>query len=141
MEKEIGWAITGVLLLAAGLFGLEKVDRLKAKGKKVKGIVFKNNLRYSSGHSSNQMRTIYHPVVRFLTEDNVWITQELNIGVNPPMREGKEVNLLYNPQDPEEVILSNTLYTVFFPWGLTLAGIIILATACLDLLDITNYIK
>ncbi len=115
---------------------MEKGKRLSKIGKKAKGIVFKNNYKISGTDS----RGIYYPVVRFLTENNEWITQEVDVGTNPPMAEGKEIEVLYDPNNPNEVIINSDLRLAYMPSFLTLIGIFGIVMTCLELLDITNFI-
>lgn len=84
-HNEIILALLSVAMLAFGLFSLERNKRLQRIGKKTTAVIFTNN--YKSSHPTR--RGNYYPVVRFVTEDEQWITQELNTGQNPPMREGK----------------------------------------------------
>ena len=50
---------------------------------------------------------MYFPVVRFLTEKQEWITQELDIGQYPALEEGKKIRLIYNQENPEEVEINS----------------------------------
>ena len=61
--------IVGILLWQKGAY-------LLATGKKAKAILLKNN--YHRGTEGDG--GYYYPVVRFLTDKQEWITQELSIG-------------------------------------------------------------
>lgn len=134
-EGEIILGIISIALLAIGLFTFEKGKRLSKIGKKAKGIVFKNNYKVLG----TDTRGTYYPVVRFLTERNEWITQEVDVGTNPPMAEGKEIQVLYDPNNPHDVIINSDLRLIYLPWFFILIGILGLVATCLELLDVTQF--
>jgi len=136
IDKEITIAVIAIFLLTIGLLRLEKSSRLKKKGKKAKAIIFANNYKILRPDTRGK----YYPVVRFVTEDNEWITQELDFGQNPPMPEGKEVEVLYDPLEPQEVIINSAIQVVYVPWLFITLGICGFILSALELLDITNII-
>jgi len=136
-QNELIIAAISIGLLAIGLLFSEKNMRLKKTGKKAKAIIFTNNYR----PKINGRGGIYYPVVRFVTEDNQWITQELDFGQKPPMTEGKEVEVFYDPKNPQEVVMNSYRIIIFLPWALIIAGTCGFVLSCLELLDITNLIK
>jgi len=87
-------------------------------GQTVKGIVFKNNYKVFGANQG-----LYFPVVRFLTAKNEWITQELSIGQNPPMEEGKKITLVYDPENPSEVDIKSPFRQEFLPRILVAVGL------------------
>lgn len=106
------------VMLTLGLLRWQKGKKLNEIGKITEGIIFKNNFKSSYDNSG-----MYYPVVRFLTEDKVWITKELDIGSSPAMKEGKKVNLIYDPQNPNDVTFYSELNLKIFPIGLTVLGL------------------
>jgi hypothetical protein len=144
MEKEIVSAVVAVGLLALGLITLEKNTRMRTKGKKTKGIIFENYRYRSAPFSVNGIKLHFggYPTVRFLTHDNRWMTEKLNVRLSWLFYpEGKEIDILYNPQNPREIVFDNILNTILFPWFSTITGLISVVFICLELLEIINYIK
>lgn len=134
METEIITAIIAMVFLACGLLYLEKAKRLKAKGVAVQSIIIKNNYKAFGLDRTGD----YYPVVKFQTTNNEWITQELNICQNRPMKEGAVINILYNPENPQEVHINSAMHLTYLPWLLTILGVVVLAFFCLELFEITN---
>src|SRR5690554_3506193 len=85
-----------------------KGNHLLLNGKKATAIIFKNKL---SGTGSG----MYYPVVRFLTDKQEWITQELNIGYSPPLPEGKQLEVVYDPDDPTTVEINSSFQLEILP--------------------------
>jgi hypothetical protein len=88
------------------------------KGKRTKAIVFKNNFK-RSGSSGG----VYYPVVRFTTETNEWITQELSIGYFPAKAEGTQIEVIYDPGAPSHVEINTPFQLEIFPRLLVVIGI------------------
>jgi len=135
-KNEIILTVISIGFLGLGLLAFEKNIRLKRDGKKAKAIIFKNNYKTSPDKNGGS----YYPVVRFVTENNYWITQELNFGLSSPMREGKEIEVFYDPNNPQEVVVNSNLQLKFIPWLFTFTGSCGLIICFLELLDITNLI-
>jgi hypothetical protein len=57
----------------------------------------------------------YYPVVRFLTDKKEWITQQLNIGQTPPMKEGTKVEVIYDPDEPTTVQINSRFLLEILP--------------------------
>lgn len=58
---------------------------------------------------------VYYPVVRFKTENQQWITQQLSIGYQPAKREGTKLEVIYDPEDPSNVEINSTFQLVILP--------------------------
>ncbi len=135
MDGNLILVFVSTILMLVGVKLWQTGDILVNTGKTAKGIVFKNNYK---GMGSN--RGLYFPVVRFLTDKNEWITQELSIGQNPPMEEGKKLTLIYDPEDPTLVDIKSTFRQEFLPRMLVavgLSGIIIGLLLYLELVELT----
>lgn len=96
----------------------QKSSSLISHGKKAKAVVFRNN--YKGVHNE---QGLYFPVVRFLTDKQEWVTQELSIGQNPPMEEGKQVQVIYDPEDPSEVEINTIFRLEILPRFLVAVGL------------------
>lgn len=118
MDSNLIIVVTSTIVMLAGVKLWQTGDSLVNTGKTAKGIIFKNNYK---GMGSN--RGLYFPVVRFLTDRNEWITQELNIGQNPPREEGKKVAIIYDPEDPTVVDIKSSFRQEFLPRILVAVGL------------------
>lgn len=78
-------------------------------GKIADAVIFKNNF-----HSSRLSGGTYHPVVRFLTDKQEWITQELSIGYSPAKEEGTKLQVIYDPEDPTNVEINSTCNSSYY---------------------------
>jgi len=102
MDSEIILLIISGVLLIVGAMLWRNGNHLLTNGKKATAIIFKNN--YSRSGTSGGM---YYPVVRFLTDRQEWITQELNTGYLPAKPEGTKLEVLYDPDDPTNVVINS----------------------------------
>ncbi|MFL9845007.1 DUF3592 domain-containing protein [Flavobacterium rhizosphaerae] len=135
MINEIIVFIISVPFIMVGNNLLLKRNYLKISGKKATAIIYKNNRKYGSDSDET-----YYPVVRFLTDKNEQITQELDCGTNPPRTLGKHIEVLYDPLNPNNVIENNTFNTIALPWLFIVLGTSGILITVLELLDITDII-
>jgi hypothetical protein len=112
----------------------QKNGHLLVAGKKAKAIVIENNYDSSEGGGT------YYPVVRFLTDKDVWITQQLNFGVNPAIKEGTRLEIIYDPEDPTRIQINSMFFLEVLPRFLLALGICGLTFAFLELFEITQLI-
>lgn len=136
MFEEIILLAISVSFLTIGIYLWKQGSQLLTTGKKAKAIVFKNN--YSPGTGTN--RGVYFPVVRFLTDKQEWITQELNIGSNPALEEGSQLEIIYDPDDPTNVAINSTFQLEILPRIFVTIGLCGLIFGALELFDITQFI-
>jgi len=123
--------IDELILLAGGTFlivwGIGKINerrKLLKSGIKVDGVVFRLEERLSSG---TDRMLLYYPVIRYVTLDKNWITEEYGVGSNPSVyKEGDIVKIIYDPADQKHFIIDN-FSTKIFGWVLALIGVAILA--------------
>ena len=126
-----------ILLIVAGLFILigtklwQKGNHLQLKGKKAKAIIFKNNLKQSGASAG-----MYYPVVRFTTDKQEWITQELNIGYSPPVPEGEQLEVIYDPDDPTTVEINSSFQLEMLPMIFICIGLVGFVTGVLGYLGV-----
>ncbi|WP_020600488.1 DUF3592 domain-containing protein [Spirosoma panaciterrae] len=125
---EIYLPILSVVMILAGGFSWQRNRYLLQTGKKADGIVFKNNID----------GVVYYPVVRFLTDNQTWITQELNTGYTIAKREGTKIKLIYNPDDPNQVEIYSTFNLQVLPMLFIVVGVLLLSYSMLQLLDIVE---
>ena len=129
-----------ILIIGSGLFIIlgailwQKGNHLLANGKKARAVIFKNNYESSSSEDG-----VYYPVVRFKTENEEWITQQLSIGYQPAKREGTKLEVIYDPEDPSNVEINSTFQLVILPRlfvSLGLAGTVLGVLVYLDFIVI-----
>jgi len=122
-------------LTVFGVYHWQKGRYLLTNGKRAHAIVFKNN---TSSDSDNL--TVYYPVVRFLTEKQEWITQELGmIGTSTPMREGRKVIVIYDPDEPTNVEIFSSFRLRTLPLLLAVLGGCGLVFIALEIFNVTQF--
>jgi Protein of unknown function (DUF3592) len=134
MDSEIILLIISGVLLIVGAILWRNGNHLLANGKKANAIIFKNN--FSRSRSSGG---VYYPVVRFLTDKQEWITQELNIGYLPAKPEGTKLEVLYDPDDPTNVEINSSAQLELLPRlfvGLGIAGLVLGILEAFDIIEI-----
>ncbi|MEQ8240922.1 DUF3592 domain-containing protein [Marinoscillum sp.] len=134
MDSNLVIVIISAILMLLGVKFWQTGDVLINTGKTAKGIVFKNNYK---GKGANQ--GLYFPVVRFLTDKNEWITQELSIGQNPPMEEGKKITVIYAPEDPKVVDIQSAFRQEVLPRILVAVGLSEIIIGLLMYLEIIEF--
>ncbi len=117
MDPELVIIIISAVFIVISVKLRQKGNHLLLNGKKATAIVFKNNV---SGTGSG----MYYPVVRFLTDKQEWITQELNIGYSPPLPEGKQLEVIYDPDDPTMVEINSSFQLEILPTIILCVGLI-----------------
>ena len=130
MDIELIIAIGGGILIVVGAKLWQKGDYLLANGKKTEAVIFKNVFRRSG--SSGGM---YYPVVRFTTDKNEWITEELNIGFSPAKPEGTKLEVIYCPEDPSNVAINGTFQLEILPRIFVAIGLLGLILGLIDYLE------
>jgi uncharacterized membrane protein YidH (DUF202 family) len=123
----------GAIVIGAYLW--QRANHLVANGKTAKAIVYKNN------YHPDKTGGTYYPVVRFLTEKQEWITQELNIGYSPAKREGTKLEVIYDPEEPTTVEVNAPFQLIVLPRVLVAIGIVGLIFGALEYLQITHIIS
>jgi hypothetical protein len=133
MSPELMILFASTVLLILGVYFWQKGNHLLKNGKKAQAIVFSNNF-----HASDNGGGVYYPVVRFLTDKQEWITQELNFGASPKKREGTKLQVIYDPENPTNVQINSTFMLEILPRMFTALGLMGLAFDTLEILDIIN---
>ncbi len=134
MDSYVLIVLVSLVSLIIGVKFWQKGNLLIETGITTSGTIFKNNFKGAAGFSHG----MYYPVVRFLTERKEWITQELSIGRNPPIKEGSKVTVIYDPEDPTNVDIRSTFRQEILPrilLAIGVAGIIIGLLGYLELIE------
>ncbi len=135
MNGELLILVISISLIVVGVLRWQNGNHLLATGKKAKAIVFKNNYNAGVGRGGGA----YYPVVRFLTDKQEWITQELSVGYDPAKEEGTELEVIYDPEDPTTVGINSSFQLEVLPRLLFILGICGLVFGFLELLEITHW--
>jgi hypothetical protein len=108
-----------ILVTTVAIFLWLKGNRLLTSGKKAKAIIFKNHYKPGTDIEFDA----YYPVVRFLTDNQEWITQELSIGYSPAKAVGTELEVIYDPKNPNNVEPNSTFQLRILPRILVVIGV------------------
>ncbi|SHH28872.1 Protein of unknown function [Chryseolinea serpens] len=130
-ELTILFISAGFLIL--GVYFWQKGNHLLKNGKKAEAIVFSNN--FEASHNGGG---VYYPVVRFLTDKQEWITQELSVGTSPKKREGTKLQVIYDPENPTDVQINSTFVLEILPRIFTALGVMGAVFVTLEILDVIN---
>ena len=106
MDSALIIIFVSIVIFASGIILWQKSTRLRMKGKRCIGTIIRNNYKISG---------YYHPVIRFVTEDKLWITEELKVGFKPARQEGKSVKIIYNAEDPQDFQLDSIFLIDILP--------------------------
>ncbi|MEO8474687.1 MAG: DUF3592 domain-containing protein [Chryseolinea sp.] len=122
-----GFIVMGAIILRDGGF-------IFPYGKKADAVIFKNNFSTSGSDGGT-----YYPVVKFLTDKQEWITQEMRDGFNPPIPEGTKVEVLYDPENPTDVAINSSIRLRILPTIFIVLGAIGLALSILEYMGVLNF--
>jgi hypothetical protein len=117
VSGEIVILLISTILLIIGVILWQKGNHLVDYGKKATATIFKNNYDGSGSNGG-----VYYPVVRFLTDRQQWITQQLNIGFSPAKKEGTKLEVVYDPEDPTNVQINSFFLLQILPRLLVALG-------------------
>jgi len=134
VSPELIILFVSTVLLIMGVYFWQKGSHLLKHGKKAQAVVFSNNFEASDNGG------VYYPVVRFLTDKQEWITQELNFGTNPKKPEGTKLQVIYDPENPTEVQIDSTFMLEILPRIFAALGVMGLVFVTLEVLEIINTI-
>lgn len=129
-ELTILFISAGFLIL--GVYFWQKGNHLLKNGKKAEAVVFSN--KFEASHNGG----VYYPVVRFLTDKQEWITQELSVGTTPKKREGTKLQVIYDPENPTDVQINSTFVLEILPRIFTALGVMGAVFVALEILDVIN---
>jgi hypothetical protein len=91
--------IFGLAFLIIALAFFFKLKKISRNGIKTEGSVF--DVEYKQNYR------IPYPVIRFLTADNVWITQTPDYWSNDTVPvKGDKVHIIYNPDNPADFVVA-----------------------------------
>jgi hypothetical protein len=88
----------GLVFIIAALVTYIRIKKIKKYGVEADGIVF-------SADRSSANYNFGNPVIRFVAQDEEWITASSKVGVPWPYRNGEKVKVFYLPDEPTEFII------------------------------------
>lgn len=77
-------------------------------------------------------------MVRFKTEEEVWITQKLSVGYSNPLAEESKVRIIYDPDEPTNIKIDITFQFEVIPRLFLAIGTIGLVLSLLDMVEVIN---
>jgi hypothetical protein len=105
--------------------------KIKKTGIEVEGVIFDTELFSNPGASS-----ISFPIVRFVTEDKLWITKASGIGVIPgTYKKGKKIKIVYEKALPENFYIKDWM-TDSIPVIMIIGGAFLIGFAIFQLINI-----
>ncbi|WP_416866285.1 MAG: DUF3592 domain-containing protein [Imperialibacter sp.] len=135
MLIEIIILVVSFAVLAGGAVCLQKVHYLLNNGKKAEATIVGNHFE------STRQGGVYYPIVKFLTDKQEWITQQLSVGFKPKRAEGGKVDIIYDPDDLGNVEIDSTIMLEFLPRLLVVIGLCGVIFGVLEILDVTELLK
>ncbi len=97
MSKTVLYLIVGVMLVAHGLLRFFRAQSLKKNVEIVDGVVFRVDPNLNPLDS-----TEYDIIIRFVTKEELWITEKLVPSKNRSLGEGDKVKIVYKRHDPKD---------------------------------------
>jgi hypothetical protein len=128
--------IIGVILWIAG-------RRMLARGKLAEATIVKNiycpselTLVKNALNLDDDESGTYYPVIHFMTDQNELIIKQLTIGFNPPRSVGRKLSVIYNPNNPSDIVTYPRIQLQIIPRLLVSIGLLGLIVVVLDVLEI-----
>jgi len=106
----------------------EKKQRIIENGIEVNGIVFENSNNASANYGDPGSPRGNYPTIRFVTKEGVWITEQADYGGSGFfLKQGQEVTVIYNADDPKEFIYKTSFDLSKISYLILIAGLICIA--------------
>ena len=112
-------AFFALLLVAVGAYQSVRLFRFETSGMRANGEVVR---LVEESSSSSDGGSVYYPVVRFRTAENVTIEFKDDVGSDPPARRpGDRTAVLYLPANPGQAMIDRGIFNILLP-GLLFGG-------------------
>jgi hypothetical protein len=122
--KDIGLILIGALISGVGIFKYYKQKDVQKYDGEADGIIYDIDNGYPA---ANVDRAIIQSsiTVRYLTKENVWITEKVEDTTSPSLyKKGEKIGIRYNLENPKDFIIvsskQNALYYIFISVGILL---------------------
>ena len=122
--------LIAVLLIVFSVNILSKFKFIERNGVEVEGIVF------DSQTSSTTDTNVSYPIIRFLTKENDWITEESKIGTIPGLyKSGEKLTVVYENGNPKNFYIKN-IKSYSVPYIMISIGVVLIILGILKLIGI-----
>jgi len=121
---DIIFILIGGLMLLVGLYSLMRTINFVRKAQQVKGTVIRMVGKHKRGSGSGA-RIDYYAVYKFTTLDGQTIEKEDSVSSDPPrFQEGQMIDVLYQPNKPQNSHIKHGIHLYLAPIGLIGVGFI-----------------
>lgn len=134
MISELIILLVSIAVIGVSLYVWKRAKHLLANGKIATGTIIDNIYEYTAKGG------VYYPVVRFLTAKKEWITKQLDTGSNPPMTEGRRVEVVYDSEAPENFMIYSPVVMKVVPLVFVAIGVCGFVFGVLEVLEITQLV-
>ena len=126
----IVFLILGTAAIFAFFKFLEKRKRVIENGIEVTGIVFESSKNAPVDYTNSTNFKSSCPTIRFVTKEGLWITEQADYG-GPGffLKQGQEVTVIYNADNPKEFIYKTSTDLSNFGYLFLISGIASIAVA------------
>lgn len=118
--------VIGIVFFAIAIHKQRKNSYLLINGKTTRAVVFK----MERTHRDN----LAYPVLRFTTEDKEWITTKIGL-TYPGISQGDRFEVLYDPDDPKNVVIKNHFVLEIMPKLFMAIGLAFIVLSILGYLE------
>ena len=129
--------VAGLAAILYALFQTKENEEWLSQAKTAEGIIFS---QHSDGRGDDTLNNII--TVRFVTEELEWITatvkQQMAIYYTGQYKEGEKVQLMYNPQNPQQFKLLTKQNPVLAKTVFIIIGLLLMAIALLKYFYFNN---
>ena len=128
--EEIVIMAMGIAVLYMAVKFRSNTKNIAKNGEQVEGVVF------DIVQDTNPQSQAKFPVIRFVTSQKEWITEQYNISTLPGfLKKGQKLIIIYNPDNPKEFFVKSRINSIV-PVLLFIFGIIILSIGVIKLLHV-----
>ena len=114
---------------------MNKASHLLLHGEKAAAVIIENTFK------NDRRGGVHYPVIRFLTKKDKWVIQELSIGTRPAVEAGTKLEVIYDPDNPNDVMIHSRWRMEIIPRLFLAPGIAGLILGFLELLMKVDYIS
>ena len=137
MPPELTIAIISAVLLLLGVSLWMKGDYLILHGKKANAVVTKNIEK--SETYKGVTGTLYYPVVKFKLDNGEPFVHEFDFGINPPFEKGKNLKVIYDPNDLTNVKINSTFLLEMLPRLMVSIGLFGFVIGLLEYMEVVDW--
>lgn len=122
------FVVLGGIFAVAGLRGVLHWNSFRRRAVTCTGLVTEIRAKAESRGSDATNRTIYYPVLAFRTVDGKEVQTQAQNGSSPTLlKEGQQVNVLYDPKDPTQAYAGRGTGGRVLPFVFAIIGIAVAA--------------